>query len=59
MTLRVYDITGRYVATIESTVRAAGSHQVIWDTKGLARGVYVCRLAAGGQSVSRRLLKTD
>ncbi len=47
--LRIYDISGRAVRTLESTVPGAGIHEAVWDGrddrgKAVASGVYVCRL---------------
>ena len=54
--LKVYDVVGRRVATLESSHRAAGSHRLSWSTLGLARGMYYCRLQAAGTVVSRPVL---
>lgn len=53
VTLRVYDILGREVATLRSTERdAAGTHTVVWDGRTrsgrpAASGTYLYRLQAG------------
>ena len=52
----VYDLAGRLVATPASGRMTAGEHEVTWDVAGVAPGVYVYRLEAGGEVASRRLV---
>jgi hypothetical protein len=51
--LVVYDVLGRVVATLADEVKAAGRHQVAFDARRLATGMYLYRLSAhpveGGQ----------
>lgn len=56
VTLKVYDLLGREVATLVNDERPAGSHTVAFDAAGLASGVYLYRLTAGGQSLTRRMV---
>ncbi|RJP82337.1 MAG: T9SS C-terminal target domain-containing protein, partial [Candidatus Zixiibacteriota bacterium] len=50
VSLRVYDTAGRAVATLVDGWREAGSHTVTFDGSGLASGVYLVRLKAGGEA---------
>ncbi|HUI64701.1 MAG TPA: T9SS type A sorting domain-containing protein [Bacteroidota bacterium] len=50
--LEVFDVLGRSIAVLVDGHQTEGVHTVSWDAKGLASGVYICRLQAGG------LLKT-
>jgi hypothetical protein len=54
--LNVYDLLGREVATLVNEWKAAGAHTVRFDGSGLASGVYVYRLTAGGYVASRKML---
>jgi hypothetical protein len=57
VTLRVYDLLGRNVATLVDDDLAAGvRHQAVFDASRLASGVYVYRLASGGQALMRTLM---
>ena len=56
VTLTVYDMQGRRVATLVSSQRLAGSHQVYLDGRTLASGVYLCRLSAGASHDTEKLL---
>jgi hypothetical protein len=47
VTLKVYDILGREVATLVNEVKPPGTYTVRFDASGLASGVYVYRLTAG------------
>ncbi len=57
VTLRVYDILGRVVATpIAGQTMGDGEHVVTFDARTLASGQYLYRLEAGSASQSRRML---
>jgi hypothetical protein len=59
--LEVYDIAGRRVATLDDGERERGAHAVVWngmDERGnpAASGVYFGRLAAGKETLSRKMV---
>jgi hypothetical protein len=56
VTLKIYNLLGKEVATLIAEKLPAGKHQRVWEAKGLASGVYVCRLEAGEFVQSRRLV---
>ena len=47
VSLVVYDVTGRRVASLVDGAKPAGTYQITFDGSGLASGVYFCRLQAG------------
>ncbi len=47
VTLAVFDVTGRRIATLVNGEVDAGTHRARWDATGLASGAYVYRLQAG------------
>ena len=58
--LVVFDVLGRRVRTLADRVHSAGTHTATWDgTDGTGRtlsaGVYLYRLEAGGETLSRSL----
>lgn len=55
ITLEVFDVLGRKVATLAEGTVAAGSHQVAFDASHLPAGVYVCQLRAGDAVVTQRM----
>jgi hypothetical protein len=54
--LVVYDLLGREVSTLVNGRMPAGVHSVQFDGSGLASGVYVYRLQAGGFTGARSML---
>ena len=61
VTLKVYDVTGREVQTLVAGPLNAGTHQVQWDGRSnagrtVASGVYLYRLEAGNQVITRRMI---
>ena len=56
VSLKVYDVLGREVATLVNEEMKPGRYQRTFDGTGLASGLYVYRLQAGGSTQSRKLL---
>lgn len=56
VTLTIYTITGKWVATLVSAYQEAGHHEVRWDGSGYANGVYLYRLEAEGFVKPRRMV---
>ena len=53
--LEVYDMLGRNVATLVNEQVAAGRHAVNFDASNLSSGVYLYRLQAGSQIMTKKL----
>jgi hypothetical protein len=53
--LAVYDLLGREVAVLVNGGMSAGSHIVNFDAASLGSGVYVYRLDAAGQTLTRKM----
>ncbi len=56
VTLTVFNILGQQAATLVDGEVEAGHHEVRFDGKGLASGVYFYRIEAGSFSATRRLI---
>jgi hypothetical protein len=56
VTLTVFDMGGRKMATLVSGRQVAGSHEAHLDGRSLASGVYLCRLSAGDAHDTEKLL---
>jgi len=56
VSLKVYDINGREVATLVNQRKHAGLHHVEFEAKGLPSGVYFYKMIAGEFTATRKLL---
>jgi mannose/cellobiose epimerase-like protein (N-acyl-D-glucosamine 2-epimerase family) len=56
VTLAVYDMLGRCVATLVNNTMGPGEHQVTWNAQSLPSGVYIYRVHAGAWSASKKLI---
>ncbi len=56
VSLKVFDVTGREVATLVDGTMTAGAHVVSFDGNSLASGVYFSRLEMNGISMSRKMV---
>ncbi len=61
VTLAIYNLKGQLVKTLVHTTGTAGEHQLVWDGtdrqgRPLPNGIYFCRLTAGKESLTRKLV---
>jgi len=56
VSLKVFDLLGREVATVLNRQMEAGLHTVSWSAEGLASGLYTYTLNAGSYSETKKLL---
>ena len=56
MTLKVYDILGKEVATLVNEEKPAGSYSVVFDAGKLASGIYFFRIQAGNFVATRKMI---
>jgi len=61
VTLKIYDVHGRYVTTLVDAVKEAGEYTVMWDGRNsggepVYSGVYFMRLEAGGSNTVRKMV---
>jgi GH35 family endo-1,4-beta-xylanase len=56
VSLKIFNLLGKEVATVYSGVREAGHYTAAFDGSGLASGVYFYRMQTAGYSETRRLL---
>ena len=62
--LEVFNLLGQRLATLVDGARSAGAHTARWDARdasgyGVAAGVYIYRLTAGGATQTRRMVLVD
>lgn len=55
--IRVFDIFGRLVAEPVNEFHQIGEQNIQWNTEGLPSGLYFCRLKAGNQFFTHKIVK--
>lgn len=58
ISVKVYDIRGRMVATLMNGHQSAGHHYAIWDAGSASSGLYIVRMEAEGFSKAQKLVLT-
>ena len=56
VSLKVYDVLGREVATLVNEKKVAGKYSVTWNASSMSSGVYFYRLQAGSFVETRKLV---
>jgi flagellar hook assembly protein FlgD len=54
--LKVYDILGREVTTLVNKQLNPGTYEVEWDGLNSPSGLYLCKMAAGNYSETRKMV---
>ena len=54
--LSVYDLLGREIAVLVNEAKHPGDYHVKFDGAGLTSGVYICRMSAGTNAESEKML---
>ncbi len=52
----VFDVAGRRVATLTEGAQYAGTHAVTWDARGNKSGIYFCRMQVGSLTIRKSIL---
>ncbi|MDP6169470.1 MAG: glycine-rich protein [Candidatus Marinimicrobia bacterium] len=55
VSLKIYDLTGRQVASLVNRPMAPGYHQITWNPGLLPSGVYLVELTTGGRSFNQKI----
>lgn len=53
--LKVYDMSGRVVATLAGGMKRAGEYKIRWDARNFPSGIYFYRLIAGSFTETRKM----
>ena len=56
VSINIYDIRGRLVATLVEGKTNAGLHSVVWDGSSVPSGIYLCHMRASGYSRSVKMV---
>jgi hypothetical protein len=57
VSVRVFDFSGNEVRVLAGEKQSAGEHEVRFDASDLPAGIYIIRLQAGSESVTRKIVK--
>ena len=55
VSLKIFDLTGKQVATLINEVMLPGNHQIIWNPGLLPSGVYLIELIVGKRSLNQKI----
>jgi hypothetical protein len=56
VSIKVYDLLGREVATLVNEVKQAGSYPVEWNAAALNSGVYFCKMQTGSFDATKKMI---
>ena len=56
VSVKVYDVIGREVASLVSEVKSAGTYTVTWDASRMPSGIYFTRLETAGKALVKKLM---
>jgi CubicO group peptidase (beta-lactamase class C family) len=56
VTLKIYDVLGNEVDLLLNEEKPAGSHSVEFNASGIASGIYICKLQAGSNFTTRKMI---
>jgi Secretion system C-terminal sorting domain len=57
LSLKVFDINGREVATLHQGRQSVGSHSVIWNATDLSSGVYFVRMETSSFNATQKIIR--
>jgi hypothetical protein len=55
VSLKVFDVIGREVATLVNEEKSPGSYSVRWDATNVGSGMYFCKLESNGQLETKKM----
>ncbi|HDQ44149.1 MAG TPA: T9SS type A sorting domain-containing protein, partial [bacterium] len=56
VTLTIHNILGQEIARLADGVVPAGQHEIVWDARNQAGGIYICRIESRGFTATRKLI---
>jgi flagellar hook assembly protein FlgD len=56
VTIKLYDINGKEIATLVNENKESGKHSVQFDASHLSSGTYIYRLQVGNLTQSRKMI---
>ncbi|MCU0644109.1 MAG: DUF1566 domain-containing protein [bacterium] len=58
VSLKIYDLCGKQVATLLEGEVSAGTHSILWQAKNISNGIYFSTLEAGSFRITRKMILT-
>jgi len=55
-TIKVYTLLGEEIVTLVNGMQGAGSHSISWNPASLPSGIYLYKLEAGQQVITKRMV---
>ena len=55
VSLNIFDLTGRQVASLINKVMIPGTHQISWNPTQISSGVYLVNLVIGNTSLNQKI----
>jgi flagellar hook assembly protein FlgD len=56
VTLKIYDILGKEVATLVNKEQNTGTYIVVWNAQSVSSGIYFYRINAGNYTDTKRMI---
>jgi hypothetical protein len=53
--LSIFDVTGKKVRVLVSSVQRAGKYEILFDATGLSSGIYFYKLSIEGNSKTKKM----
>jgi hypothetical protein len=56
VSVKVYDLLGREVATLVNEFKPAGSYPATWNAAGFGSGIYFCKMQSGSFTATKKMI---
>jgi hypothetical protein len=56
VSVKIFDILGREVATLVNGIKTAGLNTLTWDAAGFCSGIYLCKMQSGLFTETRKMI---
>ena len=56
VSIKIYDILGREVATLVNGVKQAGSYSATWNAINVGSGIYFCKMQSGSFTATKKMI---
>jgi hypothetical protein len=56
VSVKIYDVLGREVATLVNEVKQAGTYPATWNAAGIGSGIYFCKMQSGSFTATKKMI---